>query len=324
MTAAVARDSNSTQRSGGLRPIKPRHDMSAVARLIEVSFAGELDESSRRMVREMRAFGQAGWLGWLIGRLFLPPAAYPQGFVWEEEGKLVGNASLLPVSSQSDRWVLANVAVHPDYRRRGIARKLVMACLDLAKQRDARELVLQVRYDNEGAKELYRKLGFMELTTRTRWKRRPSQSFGAGDEPNLREARSEEWDRLWLLAKELFPEGIQWPYQLRHDWFEPSPLPVFLAPQQSRAWVLAGREDQVRAGLVARFSQDNRGWQLGLLVPPEYRGELEIPLIRRAVYQLGPLGFPAVLSYPPGIVDDELELLAFRARRTLTWMGLTI
>ena len=324
MTAAVARRSNSTRRSDGLRPIQPRHDMSAVARLIEVSFAGELDETSRRMVREMRAFGQAGWLGWLFGRLFLPPAAYPQGFIWEEGGELVGNASLLPVSSHSDRWVLANVAVHPDYRRRGIAKKLVKACLELAKRREAREIVLQVRHDNEGAKELYRKLGFAELTTRTRWKRRPSQSFGAGDEPSLRKARPDEWERLWQLAKDLFPEGIQWPYQLRQDWFEPSPLPAFLFPQQSRAWVFAGKEDHVSAGLVAKFSQDSRGWHLLLLVPPEYRGELEIPLIRLAVFQLGPLGFSATLSYPPGIVDDELELLAFRAQRTLTWMGITI
>ena len=105
----------------GLRPVDPRGDMRGMADLIEVAFAERLDESGRRMVRSMRAFGKWGWPGWALGHLFLPPAAYPEGYVWIEDERLVGNASLMRADLGSKRWVLINVAVAPGWRRRGIA-----------------------------------------------------------------------------------------------------------------------------------------------------------------------------------------------------------
>jgi hypothetical protein len=50
--------------------------MAAIARLIEVSFADELDPSSRRMVKEMR-----GWLDRMVDWTVLPAAgSLPKGF----------------------------------------------------------------------------------------------------------------------------------------------------------------------------------------------------------------------------------------------------
>jgi hypothetical protein len=68
----------------GLRRVDPRRDMAGLADLIQVAFAERLDDPGRRMVAAMRAFGRWGWLGWAVGFLFLPPAAYPEGFVWLE------------------------------------------------------------------------------------------------------------------------------------------------------------------------------------------------------------------------------------------------
>jgi len=121
----------------GLRKVNSRRDMAQVADLIELVFRGDLDPFGLRMVREMRAMGRAGYLGWALNRLLLPPAARPQGFVWEADGRVVGNASLLAVNGFPERWVLANVAVGPGYRRRGIGRQMVEAAIELAMERGA-------------------------------------------------------------------------------------------------------------------------------------------------------------------------------------------
>src|SRR5512134_3714944 len=97
----------------GMRLVDPRRDLSGLADVIESAFADSLDLAGRRMADEMRRYGRLGWLGWLLGRFLLPPAAYPKGYVWIEDGHLVGNASLMPVQGAADRWVLANVAVYP-------------------------------------------------------------------------------------------------------------------------------------------------------------------------------------------------------------------
>ena len=104
---------SSTQPSfSGLRPVNPRTDMGQLAALIESAFGRELDLTGRQMVRDMRTFGRLGWVGWMLSRLVLPPAAYPRGYVWEEAGEVIGNASLLRVAGHKRRWVLANVADH--------------------------------------------------------------------------------------------------------------------------------------------------------------------------------------------------------------------
>lgn len=322
MTAAAAhKDSEGASGRGGLRPVDARRDMAAVADLIERSFNRELDGKSRRMVREMRTFGRAGWLGWLVGHFFLPPAAYPRGFVWEEGDQVVGNASLLPAFPASARWVLANVAVHPDQRRRGIARRLVEACVGLAESEGAREVLLQVRSANEGALGLYRALGFRVLTERTHWVRRPRQGPSMSGGATVRPRRRDEWVWQWRTAQNLFPEGLYWPYPLSRLWFEPAGWERFLSLRQNRHWVVPDEEGSLRASLSARYSRDAHGWRLALLVPRHERGEVEASLLARGVDDLRRSGLSLSLSYPPGEADDDLKRLGFRRRRTLAWMG---
>lgn len=322
MTAAVLGGSDAGPAAGELRAVNPRTDMAAIAELIEASFGEELDPTGRRMVREMRTFGRAGFLGWLIGHLFLPPAAYPRGYVWELAGELVGNASLLPVPGESRRWVLANVAVHPDHRRRGIGRRLVNSCLQLARREGADEVLLQVRSDNTEARRLYRALGFSLLSVRGRWEGRPRKlSITPHNEIHIRQPREGEWRQQWALAQRLFPEGLQWPYPLRRSWFEPHQFPGLLAFRRNRHWVIGMGGGQLRASLTARFSRDSQGWHLALLVRPSDRGVLELPLLRQALRDLQPTGLAVAFSYPTSIIDEELGELGFRCRRTLAWMG---
>ena len=72
------------------------------------------------------------------------------------------------VGSQSvlDEADMMNVAVHPDARRRGLARSLVEALIEQLKDREVRMLTLEVRASNEPAKALYETMGFTQVGRR--------------------------------------------------------------------------------------------------------------------------------------------------------------
>ncbi len=59
-----------------------------------------------------------------------------------------------------DEGHITNVAVHPDYRRNGIAKKLVTKLINYAKKNEIEKMTLEVRTGNTAAIELYSKFGF--------------------------------------------------------------------------------------------------------------------------------------------------------------------
>jgi len=306
----------------GLRPMDGRRDLAPVARLIEEVFAGRLDAHGRRMLREMRLVGSAGWMSWLLGWIFLPAMTPPLGFVWEDSGRLVGNASLLRVEGFPERWVVANVAVRADVRRRGIARRLVQACLDLARQQRAQRVLLQVDTDNVGAQALYLSQGFRVLTTRTTWSRPAGRRATVAELPSpARSRRREEWQAQWELARRLHPEGLLWPLPPQAEFFRPAALSDRLGGRGPWVWPEAG---PLMASLSARLAVERSGWRLFLVADPAVRGQAERALLAAAVAAAQTRRAALLLDYPPGPADADLTDLGFRAERTLTWMGLEL
>ena len=58
------------------------------------------------------------------------------------------------------------IAVAKDARRGGLGRLLMLALINEARQRGAREVFLEVRADNPGAQSLYDSLGFEQIAVR--------------------------------------------------------------------------------------------------------------------------------------------------------------
>src|SRR5690349_13888649 len=79
------------------------------------------------------------------------------------DGKLVGYAGLWIVV---DEGHITTVAVHPDYRRSGIGRKLTIEVLDRAKAQGIVCATLEVRASNTAAIQLYESLGFTQAASR--------------------------------------------------------------------------------------------------------------------------------------------------------------
>ena len=70
---------------------------------------------------------------------------------------------------------MMNIAVHPDYRRQGIAEQLVTCLVAKLKELGNHSLMLEVRVSNDPARKLYEKLGFQQVGLRKNYYRNPKE-----------------------------------------------------------------------------------------------------------------------------------------------------
>ncbi len=85
---------------------------------------------------------------------------------------VVGFAGIMIVADEAE---LLNIAVSSDYRRNGIAKRLLEQLLLQARQRSVHRMLLEVRESNEGAKELYSQMGFSQLGIRRNYYSHPAE-----------------------------------------------------------------------------------------------------------------------------------------------------
>ena len=69
------------------------------------------------------------------------------------------------VWSMQDQMHLVTIAVDPTQQGRGIGARLLLECMDLAREAELPEIVLEVRVTNERAKALYERFGFHRAGT---------------------------------------------------------------------------------------------------------------------------------------------------------------
>ena len=81
------------------------------------------------------------------------------------------------IGSQStiDETDVRNVAVHPDWRRQGIAEQLIKNLIEELKERGSHALMLEVRASNAPAIALYEKMGFRQVGLRKNYYRNPKE-----------------------------------------------------------------------------------------------------------------------------------------------------
>ena len=85
---------------------------------------------------------------------------------------VVGYVGSQSVEGEAD---MMNVAVHPDYRRRGIARMLINELVDALAKQGNHSLALEVRSSNAPAIALYERLGFSQVGRRPNYYRNPKE-----------------------------------------------------------------------------------------------------------------------------------------------------
>ena len=89
---------------------------------------------------------------------------YGVPLVVEKVGKIIGYLVQWLIV---DEIHIANIAVHPEWRRQGIAERLIEYCL--SHSGGFRWIGLEVRDNNQAARRLYEKFGFREMGVRAKY-----------------------------------------------------------------------------------------------------------------------------------------------------------
>ena len=86
--------------------------------------------------------------------------------VAECEGRIIGYAGEWVMFDESH---MTNIAVIPDFRRKGVATNMILSLMRGAKERGAKRMTLEVREFNFGAQALYDSLGFTKVGIRKKY-----------------------------------------------------------------------------------------------------------------------------------------------------------
>lgn len=319
----------------GPRPVNLKTDLSPLADLIELAFADTMDNGGRAAIREMRALSRLSpGLGVVPGMNDLV-LGIGMGYVWIEDGRLIGNVSIYPASLPSEAgrtWIIANVAVHPDYRGRGIARRLMNESLASIRQRSSArgDVILQVETQNWKARPLYESLGFRDEGAFTTWRRSPAHPpppLESGG-PYITRRSWNDWRAEYALAQAARPQaqgGIGWLRPTVPSLFRSSLRKTigdfFNLRSTERLVTQAADGHQLNASLWIERAFISGSVQLTLLAHPAAADSERTALLLTAVRRFGGEGTLAI-EHPmtDHATSALLEHYGFRRMRTLLHM----
>lgn len=305
-----------------MRAMNMFRDLPAVADLIELCFADTIDNDGQRYIADMRrASRDDGFLKWASH--MTESASLPlTGFVWEEDGRIVGNASLIPFRERGRRiYLIANIATHPSQRRRGIARILTRRAMKYGWDKKASALWLHVRDDNPGAIHLYEELGFREIARRTTWIAKPDPQLSKPvSDIQVVQRHPRFWFQQQDWLRRLHPDVLGWYGSLNINSLRPGLmnwLYLLFVDVNIRQWA-AVRGDQ----LLATLSWVPRGGRAESLVAATGKGSEPEALTRLLIHARRALTGQSRLSleYPAGEMTEAFLAAGFAERRTLLWM----
>lgn len=326
MVARTASQSQSTFH--GVRPFNLTTDMNGIAHVLEEAFRPD-NNFPFSNVPWLREFGIALWTLNYAPGLDISMS----GFVWVEDGQIVGNISLNQNHTHSDRYYISNVAVKSEYRRQGIARSMMQTTIDHVRQHGAHQVFLNVRPNNPGAIKLYEDLGFKALEMRGEWMLGSiSTDRNSVSVAGLRSLRSSDARALSDLIRTATPENVQ-RYRPTRNVFEVSwdeqlaeSVGDFLIGQATRRWVLE-RDGKLAAVMCARRQRLLSHHQIALLVHPDFRGRVEDELVAAALDELARFPKREIRAEGESTHSEliaELERQGFQFSSGLTLMELNI
>ena len=320
-------DNNAHSFDPCIRPIRLRTDLSSVANLIELCFLNNMDSDGRDYIRHIRQI--AGSVGnYLLEGTTPENSQLPfHGYVWVENEKIIGNLTLILIRKGGmGAYFIANVAVHPDHRGRGIARQLTDRALAHVREHGGRKVYLQVRDDNPVAIRIYKTHGFDEIARRTTWvfKNPPAQTADRLDGIQITRRFAEHWGQQKIWLEELYPPEITWNLSLKINHFQPgfsNWLSRFINGSQAHQW--SARKNGQLIGIAAWESGFTGSDYIWMATSPAWEHEAIKSLLSTALRSMIRPS-RVTLNYPAGRAAVAFRETGMEELHTLIWMSLNI
>ncbi len=320
----------SEARQSGIRPFDLGRDLRAVAELIADAFSSELDPRGKAALREMRIMSHVSGLMKLVNRSTGEFNDLFSGFVWEEDGRIVGNVTVQRADRYGARWQIANVAVDPDFRGRGISRKLMQVALQHIESSRGQWAVLQVYERNHVARTLYDSFDFEDVGAMTDLRLTSIPDVDPpGKIPSFHSFASHQSAKLFDLANAQLNTQAQWWRSIRRTDFQITLDQIFA----EWFWRQLGRTHIYRRAITSsrRFEAaivlSAQAWsgehKMDLWIRPQYYGVYEAPMVQWALATLGAFPkFPVVtkLSAEHTTGIQALVDLGFQPEQSLITM----
>lgn len=287
-----------------------KSDLNDLLDVASQSFAEEFEVTGfdPERVREMvdRMFGIFGKLFFGFSRVFGKEPL--KLFVAEVDNRVVG---MTMVNNRRKIGYIANVMVHPTYRKKGIATKLMKNALNYVQRKKGRA-VLHVLSKNTSAKSLYTKLGFKKFENIT---------YLVGDIDSLLKPRNAEEIQIRTFQKSDMSEV----YDLIRVSEDPNHLKIFdfskndlKTPLLKRIFhfstekkIVAIQDDKIVGYANASYTTPKEAGHIGNMnVRPENRSSgIETALINAAIDQIKQCGTKKILATASTTRQELIETL---------------
>ena len=172
---------------------------------------GVQEDERDSMIDDLHNLQRSWWMV-QIGQVFSPSIKDVfTGLVCEEDGK-IASVVIMQRRGSSDNWMVGTVATSPEFRRRGMARKLVSEGVAFIREKQGVRAVLDVIDANFPAYTLYQSLGFEHFTGMMEMEFTPQGIVPApqiSPEYKLEETSVFNWAPRYTLSAEIVPKNIQ-------------------------------------------------------------------------------------------------------------------
>lgn len=291
-----------------------------------------IQQDEAEMLHDQIASIKRFWLLVWIGGLFSPTLRYLfQGYVCEEDGQMIGTLMYQCPHGIKDEYYINNVAVHPDQRRRGIARKLVETALAEMRARNGKKVCLDVIAGNLPAYRLYESLGWEHFSGSIHLKLDGDLQADCPlpDGFTIVDLPASNWRVSYEIARRITPQNVQRYNPVEESRFRESLFMRLFEPlvgtRVSRVALRDSTGTDVGFGIIGYRTRPGGTNQIQMLVDPE-AGEAVpgfICALTRKAGQLAPGRILELASYSwlPG-VTKAAEDLGFKPRYEYHSMGL--
>ncbi len=280
------------------RPLHLRKDFEPLVTHLEIAFATEIEARGMDIRAELLNYKRILPLIKILG-LFSKTFRYPMnGFIFETKDKqIVASAN---TSSLTNRWEIAMVATHPDYRRMGLARELVTDIINFVKDKKGKVCTLEVIAENTPAYNLYIDLGFthydsiaeMKLSP-DNWPENETIAFpdGYSKFPLKRDKKTN--DDRYKLVRKATPKKVQDFLPIDKNRFKKSrlknlirPLLIRLFSLKVNSWVISFQDELVGTIFVEIEQSGKNPHKIELVIDPDHQADISLAMIRTALSKI--------------------------------------